>query len=44
MSEERIPEKDSILIWAMAFILGGGILGFGVWFLWPFLDRLPWRK
>ena len=37
MSEERIPRKDALMILAGAVILGGGILGFGLWFLWGFL-------
>ena len=36
MSEERIPPRDAALIWVMAVVLGGGILGFGIWFLWGF--------
>ena len=39
MSEERIPKEDSILIWAGAIVLGGGILAAGLWFLWPWLTR-----
>lgn len=38
MSGERIPKRDSVLIWAMAIVLGGGILGFGLWFLWPWMS------
>ncbi len=37
MSGERIPTDDAIMIWAGAILLGGAILGFGLWFLWPFL-------
>ncbi len=37
MSEERIPRQDAAMILAGAVLLGGAILGFGLWFLWPFL-------
>ena len=39
MSGERIPKEDSVLIWAGAILLGGGILGVGLWFFWPWLRR-----
>ena len=39
MSGERIPKKDAVMILAGALILGGGILAFGIWFLWPLLGK-----